>query len=526
MGALTIKTNPFEIRGWEAERFSSIDPTDGFGSDTCVYFTQQEQILLIEPDYNMYHSSNWITNRGRNFFDGIYNFGELKDLYVEDLWDQIFTFFIQTLYIFDHCSIRACKNYFTTFLFENNSIETMSLLYILSNIYSFIKVRKVDNSNICNDLEYNFQLNSINNKKKFLNSSLCLLVSCNTRYEGFYLNLSIRERTLKTQFRCFIIGSLINLTFASILLGCNLINVNNFAKGNSLICIDFKDKKNSSVVFGEEIFKRYDSKYLNLILKSKNNWNNFNLLTPSLYENGINSLFLFKSISLTDLNQFSCLYLLNTNLNNSVKFKKFTEAKLVSSFKSLSPINKYIIDQNSGSPDNLILLKNQMRDKKNYVYCFLPTSTFYESQETFVNTEGFLKRTYKLTFSKKTRSGWYVIRNFLKFLNTNNFYLNQKNNKIVFFDSQNFLNFKNYIFFHFYATQVFTKLNFALSINNQPFFINITNKFKTGSKKIFLTKLKYWIDDFFSGVKDDYSQNSLTLSYCSQSMRLNTTNFF
>ena len=32
MGALTLKSFPFELRGWELEKISNIDLTDSFGS--------------------------------------------------------------------------------------------------------------------------------------------------------------------------------------------------------------------------------------------------------------------------------------------------------------------------------------------------------------------------------------------------------------------------------------------------------------------------------------------------------------
>jgi NADH dehydrogenase/NADH:ubiquinone oxidoreductase subunit G len=49
MRALTVKSFPFEIKEWDVEKFESIDPTDGFGSNTRVYINTN-QILLIEPD--------------------------------------------------------------------------------------------------------------------------------------------------------------------------------------------------------------------------------------------------------------------------------------------------------------------------------------------------------------------------------------------------------------------------------------------------------------------------------------------
>ena len=72
MGALTLKSFPFELRGWDIEKFESLDPTDSFGSNTRVY-VNKDQIVLIEPDYNNNNFNTWLTDKGRQFFDGMFN---------------------------------------------------------------------------------------------------------------------------------------------------------------------------------------------------------------------------------------------------------------------------------------------------------------------------------------------------------------------------------------------------------------------------------------------------------------------
>ena len=71
MGALTLKSFPFELRGWDIEKFESIDPTDGFGISTRVYISKQ-QIVQIEPDHSETTSNAWLSDKGRQFFDGIF----------------------------------------------------------------------------------------------------------------------------------------------------------------------------------------------------------------------------------------------------------------------------------------------------------------------------------------------------------------------------------------------------------------------------------------------------------------------
>lgn len=73
VGALTLKSFPFELRGWDIEKFESIDPTDGFGTNTRVYISKQ-QIIQIEPDHSENTSSVWLSDKGRQFFDSLFGF--------------------------------------------------------------------------------------------------------------------------------------------------------------------------------------------------------------------------------------------------------------------------------------------------------------------------------------------------------------------------------------------------------------------------------------------------------------------
>ena len=104
-------------------------------------------------------------------------------------------------------------------------------------------------------------------------------------------------------------------------------------------------------------------------------------------------------------------------------------------------------------------------------------------------------------------------------------FLTQKDNQIIFFNSTIFYNFKNFINFQYYASQSLTCLNFYLNIKNKAVEF-YTIHFKPKTKKFMCTKLKYWLDDFFNGGKDEYSQHSIVLTNCSKILRAETTNFF
>lgn len=535
MGALTLKSFPFELRGWDIEKFESIDPTDGFGSNTRVYISK-DQVIQIEPDYNVHTFNTWLTDKGRQFFDGIFgtwsseNKNQNKTLEKES-WINIMKNIIQVLYIFDHCNNQKSQKYFFTIVFENLSLEVMSLLLLISQNYSFVKLKRAENFKVNNDLESNFQLNLASDKIKLNTSTLCLLIANNPRYEGYYLNLNLRQRFLKGNFKCLTVGSLIDLTFPVSFLGSNLNVLKTIVEGNNLICQDFKSSKNPILILNSELLKRNDGKntmemlaslkYSNIFSKT---WNGLNMLAPSLSEVGSQSLAKFEPINLKDLTNFSSLYFLNTSLSNIPNFKKITEAKLLNySLKKKNCVNKLFLDQNSNSNSNSLIFQSKFDKESNYFY--LPTSMFYENEETFINTEGLIKRTTKLIFRKKTKNNWQILRKLFKQFKTELTVLNNKENQIIFFNSKKITNFKNFIYFHYVATQSLTNLNFYLSIKTKPFILN-ENKYRIKTTKLTNTKLKYWLDDFFSGSKDEYSQNSLILNNCSNILRSETTNFF
>jgi NADH dehydrogenase/NADH:ubiquinone oxidoreductase subunit G len=152
---------------------------------------------------------------------------------------------------------------------------------------------------------------------------------------------------------------------------------------------------------------------------------------------------------------------------------------------------------------------------------------FYEKEETFINTEGFIKRTNKLIIKKKTNEGWKMLRSILKSLKIQYTSLNYTNNNLILFNSLKQYNFVTFISFHYLVSKKLNSYNILLTVQNQSFFIKKASiNFKQTFSKTQNTKLKYLVDDFFTGGNDEYSKNSLVLSKCSKILRTQSTNFF
>nr|YP_005090355.1 NADH dehydrogenase subunit 11 [Phaeodactylum tricornutum]ADY18531.1 NADH dehydrogenase subunit 11 [Phaeodactylum tricornutum] len=533
MGALTLKSFPFELRGWDIEKFESLDPTDGFGTQTRVYVSK-DLIVQIEPDYDLQIPNTWLSDKGRQFFDGIFSIWESNKCHKKTLtlekqsWLTILKSMIKVLYIFDQSNRQKSKSYFFTLIFENLSSEILSLLVVISQNYSFLKVRRAENFRLNNDLESEFQLNLGTNGINLKESTLCLLLAVHPRYEGYHLNLSLRQRTLKGGFKCLAIGSLANLTFPVSFLGSNLNVVKTINEGNNLTCQDLKNAKKPILILNTEGFKRNDNQNsieTLKILKHSNIFNKtWNLLNPSLTETGVHALHPFLPISSEDLTNFSSLYFLNVTVNNIPNLKLITALKLLAVIPR-NPVTKgAFFDQNNQKNVNFTdYNKNNGLNR----YFYLPTNMFYENDETFISTGGLIKKTTKLIFDKKTKNNWQILRRFFKEFKNQLSFLSTKDNNILFFNLEKIADFRNYINFQYYATRNLTKLNFYLNLKNYPFSLGSkTVAFRPKIVKVNNTKLKYWLDDFFNGGKDDYSQNSLIMSNCSKILRLELTNFF
>lgn len=529
MGALTLKNAPFELRGWDIEKFKSLDPTDNFGSYIQVYVSKNKiiQVEPLEPQYKTYTSNIWLTDKTRQFFDGIFK----AKLSCKNFWLKLLNKIIKTTYMFSHCTKQKSNSFFFTVVFDNLSIESLSTLIFMYQNFSFILLRKTDSCKLNNDLESTFQLNNITNKLKLSCSNLCLLIATNSRYEGYSLNLKIRQRILKGNFKCIIIGSLIDLTFPVTFLGSNLAILKAIVEGNSFICQDIYFSKNPLIVVNSELFKTKNFKNIyetfKILIYShifNQAWNGLNTLNSTLCSTGTINLKCIVTLTIKDLSNFSSLYFLNLATYNFSSLKRVVELKLFKKstiIKNMLFKQKRFLDQCYKNSNSLMLFSKY---SSNY-FC-IPNNTFYENEESFTNTEGFAKRTVRLVPKRKTKNNWQIIRKIIKHFKNELPFSNQADSFSIFFNSKKLYNLKNFIHFQYYATQSLIILNFYLHIKNKTILLDQKIKFKFKTQKIRNIKIKYWLDDFFMDSKDEFSRNSAMLINCSKIFKTECATFF
>jgi NADH dehydrogenase/NADH:ubiquinone oxidoreductase subunit G len=91
VGALTLKTFSDELREWEFFEEEGFDLTDSFGTNLRLSI-RENQIFLAESNEV---SMPWITDKGRLFFDGMFNKNVYSYFFSTTLWDNFFFIFLK-----------------------------------------------------------------------------------------------------------------------------------------------------------------------------------------------------------------------------------------------------------------------------------------------------------------------------------------------------------------------------------------------------------------------------------------------
>jgi len=425
VGALTSKPYAFVNRSWELKTINAVDFSDGFGGDLQIYLKNNSVIKILPGYTDTSNNENWISDKTRFAFDGMFSpervlEGVIKNFkdgtLISNTWKILLNEITLTLYFQDHLNKHFYKTNSLCIIFDNNvSLEVLNLLVLFSKKYSFINLRKSENNLTENDQENLFLTNNQSVASKQLNfSNLCLLVGTNSRYESSQLNILLRKRYLKGDFKIFSFGPFTDLTIPTTSVGLTLEKVQSLVEGNSDICQELTNTK-TTIIVSSSVFQRADSKGILKLLKMlKSNTKNpggfhLNILNLSVNETGLKYLNNFDSLSVNDLNSSNGLYFLNSS-SKALNLKKIINLKLLKYKQSSNDfLPKFCLEQNNGILDSLAGKFNSPYKTCNYIN--LPNSTFFESNATFLNTEGIIKKTIKLlSTNKQVKEDWQIIR--------------------------------------------------------------------------------------------------------------------
>lgn len=371
VGALTSHSNAFAYRPWNLKRLNSFDALDSLGSFITVHFFGSN-IVKITPRINYNLNLNWISDKVRYMYDGLYKQRILKPLYVNAAgeycnitWNEVF----YTLKA-DLLSKKSTLNIGCYFgeLLNNEIIFTASkFMDIIGNPNKYSIQDKLF---INNDFNSNYLFNG--KVTSLSNTDMCFIFGSNLKSELPLLNVRLRKQYLTTALSIITFGIRTNLMYPTYFFGFKLKTIIKFIEGNNTFCKYLSVKKNPSFLLNLNLFKTEYLANLFTIMKerlmsiSKNiTKNNFNYIYPDI--DLYNKLYLniqtkYKD---TDLNMLDCLYLLNVDKNFDYFAKNANLANIYTIYQG-HHYNKYI----------------------DYARMILPVKPYIQELGSFVNVQG------------------------------------------------------------------------------------------------------------------------------------------
>lgn len=371
VGALTSHSNAFAYRPWNLKRLNSFDALDSLGSFITVHFFGSN-IVKITPRINYNLNLNWISDKVRYMYDGLYKQRILKPLYVNAAGEYCNITWNEVFYILkaDLLSKKSTLNIGCYFgeLLNNEIIFTASkFMDIIGNPNKYSIQDKLF---INNDFNSNYLFNG--KVTSLSNTDMCFIFGSNLKSELPLLNVRLRKQYLATALSIITFGIRTNLMYPTYFFGFKLKTIIKFIEGNNTFCKYLSVKKNPSFLLNLNLFKTESLANLFTIMKerlmsiSKNiTKNNFNYIYPDI--DLYNKLYLniqtkYKD---TDLNMLDCLYLLNVDKNFDYFTKNTNLANIYTIYQG-HHYNKYI----------------------DYARMILPVKPYIQELGSFVNVQG------------------------------------------------------------------------------------------------------------------------------------------
>merc|ERR1712024_26234 len=131
---------------------------------------------------------------------------------------------------------------------------------------------------------------------------------------------------------------------------------------------------------------------------------------------------------------------------------------------------------------------------------------FFEDKIILQNNLGIFKKSIKIINNiTKSKTNWQIIRKLISHLN-----FIHNNHEIIHYNYNTYYTFKKYISLNYFPISGFN-LSFheCSSTNNSSLFLK-----KNSNLKLYSTKTKLWIHDFYIGGKDLYTKFSLVMIEC------------
>ena len=412
VGALTLKPFSNESREWELLENESFDISDGFGVSLRASI-REDRIFLMEPrDIEL----PWLTDRGRLFFEGFFDSSGNPQGSENTEWSDVFEQVSSTLYFLDHFKFSQTdlNSNFLVIAFKRVSEENLDILNRIESRFSFVKLLS-DRSSLKNvSLEESYQLTDVFSPNKLKFSSLSVLVGTNTRYEGYVLNLSLRQRYLKGGFTILSLGPLTNLTIPSTCVGSSLKSLFSLYEGTLPACREVARSTIPLVLTNTQFLAQLGDSNLQSVLLTagalSNPFFNLSVMPDRIESTGINDSKNYKSLTFKEILNSNYFYYLNMDLGVNPEFKRLVDFNLLGVLRAdwgyETKKTKSVFAQS-----DVLAHKNLLENpgfsvshaaglETTAVLRFLPTKGFFGENSTYKTVQGLTKKSIKASLTQ------------------------------------------------------------------------------------------------------------------------------
>lgn len=297
VGALTLKSIPFQIRPWETFSIESLDLTDSLGSN--IYLTYKGyDIFRVLPKKNNLINTSWISNKARFYYNlSSFFFNEIQ--FKKNNFNNL-SLIPNSILFLANPDLDLKFFYYLKNLFKSNTkinSKILSLSKLTTNVYFWGNQNKLSEISL-------------------INNAICLLISTDLKIELPLINNRLRSKVVAQEIVPYGLNVFFKSNFPIQFLRFSISEIISLFLGKHFFSLNFFKKK-FLIISNKSFLNKIDNN-LFLFLKTKLN---ILLYLPSLFcnSNGIH-LINYKTLNFKEL--LSSSYIFGLSLDDNFLIRK------------------------------------------------------------------------------------------------------------------------------------------------------------------------------------------------------------
>jgi NADH-quinone oxidoreductase subunit G len=389
VGALTFKPYAFKARPWELKYYESVDCTSSLCTPILVN-VKESDIVRIQPKTDSQLSNSLISDKIRFVYDSVKK-NRIQQVFKKNQSNGFSVESWNTFYNKINVLLKEKKN--ITFLVnENLDFESAELLKSFES--KNIKFLNTSSFSLHYKNTYN-QLFHGNTESIYKKIKTCFILSTNLKTETTLLNTKLRLKYNKNSFSTISIGSFYKSNYPIKFINLSTQNIINLFEGRFLNSSKILESSNVLLVVGNA-FKNKTTASLNLISLFKKVCPTGLIIDNQIYPNSVGFNFLG----------------VNGLIN---KVLKSTDFFFCINLEDTTRIRKLLLNQ------NFFWLNTHGSGLAINANFIIPTLTFLEVENTYLNLDGIKKKSQKVLPSlKDSQSVIHILKTIENLIQINN----------------------------------------------------------------------------------------------------------